>query len=140
MSTNYKIPLICMLLLTLLQGCTTVARLQDSTSRQPAGSQRSEAASDTAASQLRRAAMEQLELGNSDMASSQLERSLSIEPDSVQGYFQLARVRVAQGFYTEAKHLARKALSLIDIQELGHSDILTGVNKLLQRITVLEQR
>lgn len=137
MVTNDTMALIGMIFITMLAACTTFAPTREST---PVTEQSAARASDDAASSLRRAAIRQLEQGHTEMASSHLERSLRIEPDSAEGYFQLARVRVAQGFVTEAKHLASKALSLIDRQGLVQSDILTGLNTLMQRIAQLQQQ
>jgi len=137
--THDKIALIYMVFVAMLPACATLAPTGASTAesaRPVAGG--SEGAS--AAGSLRSAAVQQLELGNPEMASSQLERSLRIEPDSIEGYFQLARVRVAQGLVPEARHLVSKVLSLIDSQRLVQRDVLPGLDRLLQRITQLEQQ
>jgi len=139
MMTKYKASLLCLIFIATIQGCTTLESMKRTTPEEQTSDRASEGTSESAASQLRRAAIHQLELGNTEMASSQLERSLRIEPDSIQGYYQLARVRVAQGFYSEAKHLANKARNLIDSQGIVQSDIMKALGKLLQRIAVLEQ-
>lgn len=137
MVTHDTRALIGMIFMSMLAACTTSAPTGKSTATTEQSAAR---ASDDAASSLRRSAIQQLEQGHMEMASSHLERSLRIKPDSAESYFQLARVRVAQGLLTEAKHLASKALSLIDSQGLVQSDILTGLKKLMQRIAQLEQQ
>lgn len=138
--TPDKILLICVTLVAVLPACRALAPGAESAdASQPSVASGQDGAPVDAAGSLRLAAIQQLEQGNTEMASSQLERSLRIEPDSVEGYFQLARVRVAQGLLSEARHLVSKTLSLIDSQGLVQSDIVPGLDRLLQRIVQLEQ-
>lgn len=93
-----------------------------------------------AAEKLRQDAVTQLETGNPQVASSMLERALRIDPDSADAYFQLARVRVLEGFYDPARQLVLKALDLLDRQGITSGQILADLTNLLGQIGRLQQR
>lgn len=108
--------------------------------REPASQEQSTSESGiSAAVLLRQEAVEHLDRGNTDVASAKLEHSLRIEPDSVESYFRLAQVRVAQGLFSRAEHLALKALDLLDIQGLNRDPIRNSLEVLLQQIGELLQ-
>jgi Flp pilus assembly protein TadD len=57
-------------------------------------------------------AQTQVAAGNYAVAAANLERALRIEPDSAQLWIEMGKVRQAEGNFSQAENMARKALSL----------------------------